>query len=95
MPTIAKREACYEWQLWLRVNGGQRAILTVWQLDLRPEPSVNKKLKLSLFKNWKGRADLENSERFTFIDDAKVVSLEKRVAVPTARALALVTGVTV
>ena len=49
------------------VDGGQ--ILTVWQLDLRPDPSVNKTLKLSPCKK-KGKG--ENSEHFTFIDDAKV-----------------------
>ena len=51
--------------------------MTVWQLDLQPDTSVNKKLKLSLFKMGKGRADPENSECFTFIDDAKVMSCEK------------------
>ena len=55
-------------------------ILTVWQLDLRPDPSIKKKLKLSLCKKRNGRTDPENSEHFTFIDDAKVVSLEKILA---------------
>ena len=45
---------------------------------LHPDSSVNKKLKLSLCKKkGKARSDPENSERFTFIDDTKVVSLEK------------------
>ena len=53
-------------------------ILIVRQLDLHPHSSVNKKLKLSLSKK-KGKAisDPENSERFTFIGDTKVVWLEK------------------
>ena len=56
-----------------QVMGRQRTvsqILTIWQLDLHPDPSATKKLKLSLcLKKGKGRADPENSERFTFIDD--------------------------
>ena len=73
-------------------------MLTVQQLDLRPDPSVNMKLKLSLCNKGKGRANPENSERYTFIDDAKVVSLEKtllqrtRIASGTKWALAVGTG---
>ena len=57
-----------------RQTAGQ--ILTVWQRDLHPDP-INKKLKLSLCNRGKGRADSVNSERFTFIDGAKVVSCVK------------------
>ena len=58
-----------------RQTAGQ--ILTVWQRDLHPDPSINKKLKLSLCNRGKGRADSVNSERFTFIDGTKVVSCVK------------------
>ena len=53
---------------------------------------------LGLCKKGKGRADLENSERFTFIDDAKVVLFEKkllqrtRIASSTKWTFALGTG---
>ena len=84
---MAKRTASCERQLQIRVykrvpdrHRTASQILTGHQLDLHPDPSVNKKLKLSLVckKKGKGRADPENSERFTFIDDAKFVSLENK-----------------
>ena len=61
-----------------RQTAGQ--ILTVWQRDLHPDPSINKKLKLSLCNRGKGRADSVNAERFTFIDCAKVVTCKNIVA---------------
>ena len=67
MPTSEKRPASSAGS---DTRGGRR---TVWELDLLPDPSVNK--KLSLCNNAKGGANTENSECFTFTDYAKVVSL--------------------
>ena len=81
MPTVAKREASCERQL--RVNRyvqgpGRRQtvnqILTVWQLDLRPDPAINKKVKL---KKGNGKADPEKSECFTLSMMQKSCCLKK------------------